>query len=393
MNIRKTISKLSFRIWESLSPSLHETYQGFGLRMFFQKEMKKDFPWKKYIKQKNPYFKKWGFDVSMLDAEYYSQISGIRSDRYVTRSMAMHYIYPYLDRYEFHPAYSDKNFQKIALDFDSATKQIGVLATEDIVYNSNGIFYDAKRNIISREQALTLLCTYSKDMILKPSVETYGGQGVQKIPANRTREELEALIDKYYYNFTFQKVIDQHPDLAACNPTSTNTIRIVTYRKPNKELKVLYACLRFGGEGSVIDNVCSGGGYTGINIANGTLLNRKRYSYFTLESPVLPATFPNEIPAWNKIKEAALFLHNRLPHFDIAGWDFSVTPDGQPLFLEVNLRPGVGLQQAIGPMFSDEDLDELMEHVSKYTLECRPLGILRFKDLPGRTTVHYKFGR
>lgn len=101
---------------------------------------------------------------------------------------------------------------------------------------------------------------------------------------------------------------------------------------------------------------------------------------------------PNEIPCWEKIKASALALHSRLPQLGIVGWDFTLTPDETPVLIEFNPRPGVGLQQAVGPMFSKEDLDEIMKHVSKVKAEYRPLGILQFKDYPDRKTVHFKFG-
>ena len=107
--------------------------------MFLKNEMCPDFEWKKYVKKKNPYWKKWGFDISGLDAAYYGKLSGIEADHYVTRSMAVHFIYPYLDRYDFVPAYMDKNVQKSILGLPDA--ELGVMAAEDVVYNANGVFY------------------------------------------------------------------------------------------------------------------------------------------------------------------------------------------------------------------------------------------------------------
>lgn len=384
------VSNVLFKCWTKMSPTLSEKYQYFDTRMLKANEMAPDFPWKKYEKQKNPYFKKWGFDVSQMDAEYYGTVSGIKADHYVTRSMAVHYIYPYLDRYDFVPAYMDKNVQKALLHLPDAG--IEVQTTEDVVCNSNGVFFDGEGNEIDEEKAIALLIAYGKDTILKPTVETYGGHGVQKISAGATREEIKSLFKKYRYDFTFQKMVEQHEIMARFNPTSVNTIRVVTYRKPNRERKILYACVRFGGAGSVMDNVCSGGGFTGVDIATGKLKDRRRYCYLTTEIPKLSDSIPNEIPCWEKIKEVALALHGRLPQLDIVGWDFAISPEGKPVLIEFNPRPGVGLQVAVGPMFSKEDLDELMKHVSKVKSEYVPLGVIQFADRPDRKTVHLKFG-
>ena len=388
--IKNKLSKVTFRLWKLIAPSLSDRYQAFDTRMFLKNEMDPKFPWKKYVKKSNPYFKKWGFDVSQLDAEYYSRVSGIKADHYVTRSMAVHYIYPYLDRYDFVPAYMDKNIQKRLLELPDV--KLGVLMPEEVVYNANRIFFDGEGKELTRKEAIEVLIAYGKDTILKPSVETFGGRGVIKVSGQSSRRDYEALFDQYRYDFTFQKVVEQHPVMAQFNPTSVNTVRVVTYRDFKGKRKVLYSCMRFGGEGSIMDNVCSGGGYTGVTVDTGKLLDRKRYSYFMMDVPVLPDSAPNEIPCWEKIKGVALALHGRLPQLGIVGWDFTLTPDKTIVLIEFNPRPGVGLQQAVGPMFSKEELDEIMTHVSKMTTEIHPLGIINYSDFPDRKTVHLKFG-
>lgn len=392
MNYRlhNRIGKALFEIWKGLAPALSSKYQYFDTQMFLENEMCPEFEWKKYVDKKNPYFKKWGFDVSQLDAEYYSRVSGIKADHYVTRSMAVHYIYPYLDRYDFVPAYMDKNAQKSLLHIPDAN--LDITMPEEVIYNSNGIFFSGEGQECSREDAVKILMDHGADMILKPSVETFGGRGVIKVPANVGKSHFEALIEEYGYNFTFQKIVEQHPIMAQFNPTSVNTVRIVTYRDFHRDRHVLYACVRFGGEGSVMDNVCSGGGYTGVDVMTGHLINRRRYSYYIMDVPLIPDTMPDEIPCWEMMKTMALILHSRLPHLDIVGWDFTLDSDGHPVLIEFNPRPGVGLQQAVGPMFPIDTLDEIMSHVSKVKSAYMPLGVIRYKDFPDRKTVHLKFG-
>lgn len=390
--LKYKIGGFAYQLWRKLFPSFSEFSQEFDRRMFVDNEMGKTFPLKKYLKARNPYFAKWGFNVASYDAEYYSLISGVKADHYVSRSLAVHYIYPYLSGYEFVPAYMDKNAQKKMLGLTDYDANLDVRGTVDIVCCSNGVFFDVNGYEISEEQALDHLTSYNEPMILKPSLETYGGHGVTRIKPSNDRALFKDLFFKYKYDFTFQQIVEQHPTLSAFNPTSLNTIRIVTYRKPNRERKVLYSCLRFGGPGSVIDNVCSGGGYTGVDINTGKLRDRKKYSYHTMEMPMIAENLPDEIPCWEKIKTVALALHGRLPHFDIIGWDFSVTSEGSLTLIEYNLRPGVGLQQAVGPMFSKEDLDELMSRISKFKSRYKVVGQLKFKDKPSRISHITNFG-
>lgn len=389
--LRKKIGSLTFRVWAKIAQPLRDRYQDFDTRMFKENEMDPSFPCKDFEGVRNRYFAKWGFKVSQLDAAYYSRVSGIEADHYVTRSMAIHFIYPYLARYAFLDSYMDKNVQKRILGLDGENP-LGILSTDDIVYNSNDIFYNNRGEVISNEEALDALVGYGDAMILKPSLETFGGHGVIRVAEGTSREEFRALLEKYRHNFTFQKLIRQHPVMSQFNPSSVNTVRIVTYRNPQREKKVLYSCVRFGGSGSVIDNVCSGGGFTGLDLETGRLLDRKRYCYYVTDVPPMPDSAPDAVPCWDKIVEAALALHDRLPHFDIVGWDFAVTPDEKVLLLEYNLRPGVGLQQAVGPMFSKEDLDELMRHVSKVNCHYHAFGVVNFKDQPDKKTVHVRLG-
>ena len=67
--IKNKVSAFVFGFWTKVSPSLSEKYQYFDTRMLRKNEMSSDFPWKKYEKQKNLYFKKWGFDVSQMDLQ------------------------------------------------------------------------------------------------------------------------------------------------------------------------------------------------------------------------------------------------------------------------------------------------------------------------------------
>lgn len=388
--VRNKIGRLAFKVWKWIAPSQAQRHQRFDTGMFLKNEMDPAFPWKQFVGKTNPYFKRWGFDVSQLDAEYYSRVFGVRADHYVTRSMAIHYIYPYLNRYDFVPAYMDKNVQKRLLGLPDP--DLDVLMPEDVVCNANSVFYNGAGRECTREDALQTLVAYGADTVFKPTVDTFGGQGVTFVPGGSAAADYAALIDRYRGDYTFQKVVKQHPVMASLNPSSVNTVRIVTYRDFSGKRKVLYACLRFGGDGAVVDNVCSGGGFTGIDPATGRLIDRKRHTYFVMESPALPEQFFEVVPCWETLKAAALALHGRLPQLGIVGWDFCLTPEERPLLIEFNPRPGIGLQQAVGPMFSVEELDEIMKRVSRVREDCRPLGVVRFPDRPEPATTHLKFG-
>lgn len=381
--IRCVLSKCIWAIYKIVRGNIQSYFNENGLQYFVDLEMSPEFNPKPFLYKWNPYFLKWGIKVPSVVSEYYSQMSGIRSDLYLTRNIAFNYIYPYLTRYEFIPAYADKNMETRLLDIHKVKKEIAIHLPETVVNNVNGIFFDQNDNEIDKENAIKIILLHQDDMIIKPSTGTYGGKGVMKINRKElTEKTIKKLLEQYNSNYTIQQIVKQHPDLASFNESSVNTIRIVTFRNSQKKRRILYSLIRYGGKGAINDNVCSGGGFTVIN-PNGKLKNRIKHVYKTMKCPTLQPEAINEIPYWNRIKEAALLLHGKLPHFDIVGWDFSLTSEGIPVLIEYNIRPGVGLQQAVGPMFTQEELDDIMSKVSKMKAQFESYPSVTFPDKLG----------
>lgn len=389
--LRKKAANMIYKIGNLIMPSVTDRQFYLNNRWLIKRTLSKEFQWSKYVDSINTYFLQWGIKTSQLDAAYYGYLSGIKADHYVTRILMSHYLYPYLGRNEFVTAYMDKNIHKKVMQINGGNNSLHVHSTEDIIYNSNGVFFDGSNNEISKEHAISILTSQNNRMIIKPSIDTYGGKGVEIVDASSDPVYYSNIFQVYKQNFAIQNIVKQHNDMAAFNETSINTVRIVTYRKPNKERKVLYAVLRFGGAGSIKDNACSGGGHTGINIEDGTLRNRLIYRYYDMSCPKMKDSLPNRIPSWEKIVKTVLKLHEYLPHFDVIGWDISVRPDGDLTLIEYNLRPDPELQDCVGPMFSQEDLEELMSHVVKSKITTMHLCQIKYEDMPDRQSLYTKW--
>ena len=62
----------------------------------------------------------------------------------------------------------------------------------------------------------------------------------------------------------------------------------------------------------------------------------------------------------------------------------SITQEGIPVLIEFNTRPCVELKQiSSGPVFSKEDLDEIMPEIAKYKVGVKSMPIVYFKNNPG----------
>lgn len=367
LKIRKALGEALWRGVKKISPKKYECKHVYSTKRFKKAMMDPAFPWQKYEGQINPYFLKWGFEIPMLESAYYSEVSGIKADHYVPMTLYFNYIYPYLNRDAWRWAYTDKNMFSRILDIRSAQQEIDVRMPETLVCCTNGRLFVGELKPAGEDEVLDLLEAYGGDVIIKPTVGSGHGSGVSKLHlAKQTREELKAVLRSYGLNYTVQKVIEQHPDLASFNESSVNTIRITTYQDFRGNVKILYAAQRFGGEGKVYDNADDpngSGGFVRINLADGRV-ERSVHRYRNMHTMPLKESAAEMIPCFDKVKAAVVYMHRRLPQFALVAWDVTVTPDGHPVIIEYNFKPGLGTSQVCnGPMFCEEDLNEIMNRI------------------------------
>ena len=107
-----------------------------------------------------------------------------------------------------------------------------VIQPKTFVKNINHHFY-ADGKAISREEAIAR-CQNLDEAILKPSLLTRG-EGVMRLRVqdgvtDRKGKRIEQLFDEYERDFILQEAVHQHERMAALNPASVNTIRLLTYR-------------------------------------------------------------------------------------------------------------------------------------------------------------------
>lgn len=316
--------------------------------------MPPDFDYKARKKELSPYYAERGFKVSMMFADYFSRLSGVESDRYLSMDVYYFFVVPALNRYDFINAYIDKN---IYSDLFPMVRQ-----PLTVVKNMHGHFYREGQEI-SRDEAIEAVRSYQGEMMIKPTVETCNGDGVDQI-TDTSADSLNTLFSRYDINFIVQEKARQHPELQRVNPTSLNSMRLYTYRTLEGKCEFLYpySMLRFGGKGAVKDNTSKGGGTCLID-RDGHVDDRVfRFKHMEISSLKRETGVENlVVPCYNKVIDTLLAMHSKLPYFDYVGWDVTVDPDGEPLFIEFNLVPAIeGPQLMAGPMFA-EHLDEVVE--------------------------------
>lgn len=286
-----------------------------------------------------------GKDVPHEWHRYFFARTGSFAKEYIPTGFYRTELFGKINNDPFRAAYGDKNLAEVL--FPNAPHP------KTFLRNINGYYYvDGKP--VSEETAIER-CKNLGHVIIKPSLECRG-KGVQRVAfsdgkIDGTHQTISELFGSYSRDFLVQEVIKQHDIMAALNPSSINTIRIVTYRS-GMDVVVLYSVIRIGRKGAVIDNECAGGISTYID-ENGRL---GRFAYGApgedriekSDTGVVLSGYV--IPSFKEVIELVTGLHYSLPFFNIVGWDIAIGEAGNPILVEWNTCPDFS-QSAFGPAF------------------------------------------
>lgn len=308
--------------------------------------------------------KNYGRKINLKWHEYFYYVNKEFSPRYIPTYIYYTQIAPKLNDSRIAVVYSDKNM-------------IDRLLGEHIKYpktyikNMNGNYY-INNELVDKETAINA-CLNINDGVIKHNLDTSKGMSIIRfsckngaVTGKNTPSSIRELFDSYQKNFIVQAAIQQCDEMSELNPTSLNTVRIMTYWS-EKGIVPLYAVVRIGRSGSVVDNASAGGMYCGVNLGDGSL---KKEAY-TL-SPFSALTHTDngtelnkfKIPEFETIKKKAVELHQYLPYVRFVGWDMSINKNHEIELVEANANcPGL-FQAATGPAFGDYT-EEILRLCSK----------------------------
>ncbi len=315
-------------------------------------------------KQKEEIQKFWnkhfGKKISLKWHEYFLKVNGEFSPRYIPTYIYYAEIYPKLNDPRIAVVYSDKNM---------IDRLLGdrVKLPNTYIKNYNGNYYiDGK--VVTKREAIEQ-CLNIEDAVIKHSLDTCQGKSILRfksvdgiVTGKGCPNTIEKLLDSYATDFIVQSAIRQSATMAKLNPTSLNTVRIMTYWGKDGIVPV-FAVVRMGRSGAVIDNASSGGMYCGVNM-DGTL-KKNAYTLFPFtshtqsDSGVVFEDF--KIPNFEALKNKAKELHTMLPYAKIIGWDLCINDQDEIELVEINANsPGL-FQGATGPAFG-EYTSEILEY-------------------------------
>lgn len=150
--------------------------------------------------------------------------------------------------------------------------------------------------------------------------------------------------------YLLQEYIKQHEEISKINPTTVNTLRIISTRW-NDKTNILAAMIRAGVDNQIVDNASGGGTFIGIDVDQGTLME---YGYYyekerEKKHPDTGVVYKDlKIPYWEESIELIKTLHPIIFGFATIGWDIAITEDG-PKIVEINWNYSIkGIQIACG---------------------------------------------
>lgn len=277
-----------------------------------------------------------GREVDLYSHEYFYSRTGVFTKEYVPTNLYHCEILPRANMHPFGEAYGDKNMIDILFPAEKVA--------HTILKNMNGYFY-VEGKPVSEAEALAF-CHNIDDVIIKPSM-SYSGQGVQSLEVKNGMTNIDGmtidqLFKKYDKNWLIQKKVKQHAGMSALNPTSINTLRILSYRS-GMEVLIVYTVIRIGRLGQVIDNQCAGGISTTVT-KDGKL---GKYAFGGYSTDNIDKTDTGvvldgyQIPSYDKAIAFVKDLHYRLPFFNLIGWDVAIQENGEPILIEWNHNPGL----------------------------------------------------
>ena len=224
-----------------------------------------------------------------------------------------------------------------------------------IVRYVRGVWFDGKLKPIDRSRAEALLKDCPQDVVGKPSMHSSGGSNVRRFSCGELSvEKIERMSEAY----VVQECLRQESLVAAFNPDSMNTCRLVTFRRPwNGKTSVIAGMLRLGCGKAIVDNLAAGGVSADI-AADGTIAPYAVDHDFgkVTEHPVSHKAFKGfSIPYYDKMRDVCVKVAERVPDFNLLSFDVIARPDGTPCIIEINATSMTLAQvQTVRPLFGDE---------------------------------------
>jgi len=171
--------------------------------------------------------------------------------------------------------------------------------------------------------------------------------GLQGIGAMQVDFHTQSIDDFWRENhgkkIILEELIQQHHELAEFNPSTVNTLRVVTFFCADGSVKVLGASLRTGRLGQVADNFHHHGIASTIDVGTGIVITTGIDNQFIryIKHPDSGKVFSGfQIPHWEQVIEEVKVAAALVPELHYIGWDIAIR-ENDICFVEGNTDAAV----------------------------------------------------
>lgn len=344
--------------FEKLSKSFRHAVRRFYLRKQLKSKYgrRKNAITKQQRKEAKQYWSRYTKHFSPLWHELLTAQTGVFDVRYVPVDLQFTEIEDHLN--DWNSAHGIDNKNNYAMYFPE------IRHPKSVFRKMAGLYHADDYSIISKEQAIQN-CIDCGDVIFKVALESGKGYGISFWKTEDGKEALLQMLDELPEETNAQEYIRQHPDMAKMNPSSCNTIRVVTYAN-EKGVRVLSSYFQAGTSENVRMGKANLGGLCAAIKPDGYLYPMAYDTHYEgREMHPCGIRFADfRVPSYDKVCDAVVKLATKMGDFKIISWDLTVGEDGEPVFIEMNLKYGGTMFQQLsaGPLFGD-DSDEILNEI------------------------------
>lgn len=165
-------------------------------------------------------------------------------------------------------------------------------------------------------------------IVVKPKTGDSGNgvfvlHGCQKMG----KTDIDAIVHDHT-DCIIEEVLYNHEALNCLNPSSLNTMRIITIRT-GEALDILFAGIRYGAKGAEIDNISQGGYIAPIDIDSGVICGPSLQKKNIARVDSIEENYEGlKIPYWENLYEYLLRLTSVIPEMRYMAWDIAITEHG-----------------------------------------------------------------
>lgn len=216
--------------------------------------------------------------------------------------------------------------------------------TEKNKFNIVFAKYISRKSIYCGDKTVKEITNFinSVDSIVVKPIDLNGGRGIKILDVKDIKNIDDFAKEAEEKKYLIEEKLKQHHKIEKLNPTSINTIRIVTVKDKENRIHIIGCIIRIGKKDSLFDNLSQGAIAFPINIETGIIVDNGKdllgncYSKNDIGNVEMKGF---KIPNWemliDTIKQAALVV----PNVRYIGWDVCIKEDSIEL-IEGNLYPG-----------------------------------------------------